>query len=467
MVKSGCHNARVSIRAPRSEIWLLGGFGLLATLTGLLAGVDPRLAIAGAFGIVFVFIALTNLAVGLALFTFLGFVVVLPNFAGQTLSVMKLAALPLLLSWLALVSRGGGVRKTFMEVHPAIFLTMFLFFGWALLSAAWAEDASAVMSSVFRYGLAMILVFVVYTAVQRERDLTMIVAAMVIGATFAAVYGLLHPAPVQYGQVQRLGGTLGNPNQLATALVLGIGLAGGLAGISKSPLGRSSAIGAGFVCLIAVLLTGSRGGLIALGMMLLAAILLARGKRLALTGVTLTVVLVGIGWLVMAAPRENRERLLHAGSGSGRTDIWTVGGRMVATNPVQGVGAGNFSVSSIHYLLRPGSLPNSQYIADKPEVAENTYLEVTAELGIVGFGLFVTLIMFGLGCAMAALSKFHEIGERRLYTLTGAVAVAFIGLLAADVFAAEEYARVLWLLVGLGPALLAMAKRMEAAAAAA
>lgn len=456
----------MSIEAPRNEIWLLGGFGLLAALTGVLAGVDPRLAIAGALGILFTFIALTNLTAGLALFTFLGFVVVLPNFAGQTLSVIKVAALPLLLSWLAIISREGGVRKTFMEVHPAIFMTMFLFIGWTLLSAAWAEDASSVLSSVFRYSLAMILVFVVYTAVRGERDLTMIVGAMVVGAFSAAVYGFLHPA-TQYGQLGRLTGTLGNPNELAAALVLGIGLAGGLAAISKSPLARISAIGAGLVCLIAILLTGSRGGLIALAVMLLASIVIARGRRLALTMVTMTVLLVGVGWMVMAAPREQRERLLHPGSGSGRTDIWTVGGRMVGANPIQGVGAGNFSVSSIHYLLRPGSLPNSRYIADTPEVAENMYLEVTAELGLVGLALFLTMIMFGLGCAMAALSKFDEIGERRLYTLTAAVAVALIGLLTADVFAAEEYARELWLLLGLGPALLAMAKRMEAAAAAA
>jgi O-antigen ligase len=462
LVESGCHNARVSIRAPQNEIWLLGGFGLLAMMTGLLAGIEPRLAIGLALGVVFAFAALTNLTLGLALFTFLGFVVVVPNFAGQTLSIIKLAALPLLFSWLALVTREGSSEKTFATVHPAVSLTMLLFVAWAVLSFAWAEDGGAVLSSVFRYALAVILVLVVYTAVQRERDVMFIVVALVLGAFCAGVYGLLNPPQAQFGQIQRVSGTLGNPNELASALVLGIGLSGGLAAVAKNALTRAAAIGIGGVCLLALLLTGSRGGLIALGAMLVASVILARGRRLALTMVTLTVLLAGIGWLVMAAPRENRERLLHPGSGSGRTDIWTVGSRMVNANPVKGVGAGNFSVSSIHYLLQPGSLPNSQYIADSPKVAENMYLEVLAELGIVGAILFVTIIVFGLGCSIEALSRYRKLGARHMQALTLAISVSLIGLLAADVFAAEEYARELWLLVGLGPALLAIAKRMEA-----
>jgi len=452
----------VSIRAERSEIWLLGGFGFLMILTGLLAGIDGRLAIAGALGIAFAFTAVNNLAAGLALFTFLGFVVVVPNFAGNTLSILKLAAVPLLLSWLALVTREGS-RKNFFAVHPGISLVMLLFIAWVAISAVWAEDANQVLVTTFRYGLAMILVFIVFTAVQKESHVTMIVAAMVVGAVCAALYGFLNPTPAEFGQVQRLSGTLGNPNELAAALVLGVGLSGGLAVIAKSPLGTGAAIGAGGLCLIALILTLSRGGLIALGAMLIAAVILARGRRMVVTLATLTVLLAGIGYVVMAAPQDSRERILHPGEegGSGRTDIWTVGARMVEANPIQGVGAGNFQVSSIHYLLQPGSLPHSEFIADNPEVAENMYLEVLAELGIVGAALFVSVIIFGLGCSLSALSRFRRLGEKRLQALTMAIAVSLIGLLVADVFAAEEYERTLWLLLGLGPALLAIAKRME------
>jgi O-antigen ligase len=460
-VESGCDNARVSIPAPRSETWLLGGFGLLAALTGVLAGIDARLAIAAALGIAFALIALSDLPIGLALFTFLGFVVVLPNFAGQTLSIIKLAALPLLISWLALVSREHSASRSFIAVHPALSLVMLLFLTWTSLSYVWAEDGTQVLNAAFRYALAVTLVLVVFTAVQKERDVTLIAIAMVLGAVCAAVYGFLNPAAVGGDQLSRLSGTLGNANELAGAMALGIGMTGGLIAIAITPLVRGAAIGAGGVCLVALLLTSSRGGLVALGAMLVAAILLAKGRRTALIVVTLTVLMVGIGYFATVAPQQSRERFLHPGSGSGRIDIWTVGTRMISANPVTGVGAGNFSTASIHYLLRPGSLPNDQYIVDDPKVAHNMYLEVLAELGPPGEILFLIMITFCLGCSIAALSRFRSLEERRMQALTTAIAVSLIGLLAQYVFGSQQYSRELWLLLGLGPALLAMAKRME------
>lgn len=440
---------------------LLAGLGMIAVLTGLLAGFDGALAIFAALAIAFLLIALADLALGLAIFMFLGFVVVVPNFAGETLSVIKLAALPLLLSWLALVTREGSARRNFVSVHPLATLVMFLFVSWAFFSYLWAEDGGAVLNAVFRYVLAVTLVFVVFTAVQRERDVTIIVGAMVLGAVCAAVYGLANPPSSEPGQLDRLSGTLGNANELAGALALGVGLAGGLAAIAKTALGRSLAIGVAALCVMAIFLTGSRGGLIGLAAMLIAAVVLAKGRRLLLTLALLTVVTAGIGYIATSAPEQSRERILHPGRGTGRIDIWTVGGRMVSANPVTGVGAGNFTVSSIHYLLRPGSLPDAQYIADEPSVAHNTYLEVLAELGIPGAILFLALIIFLLGCSIAALSRFRSLGDRRMQALTIAIAVSLIGLLTQYVFGSQQYSRQLWLLLGLGPALLVMAKRME------
>lgn len=460
-VEPACEDARVTLRLPRNDVWTAGVSALLAAALGLLAGVDAKLAISAALGIAFTLIALADLTIGLALFTFLGFVVVLPNFAGQTLSVIKIAALPLLISWLAVVSRDHSGRRTLMTVHPALTLGMVMFVAWAGLSFVWAESGEAVVSSVFRYALAVVLVFVVFTAVQSGKDVSKIAIAMTLGAVAAALYGFLNPAAAGFGQLERLSGTLGNPNQLAAALVVGIALAGGLAVTARSPVGRLSAIAAIAICLVAILLTGSRGGLIALAAMLLATVVLAKGRRLVLTILTVAVVLIGVGYVVAAAPKQSRERFVHPGNGTGRTDIWTVGGRMVAAHPVLGSGSGNFTVSQIHYLLQPGGLAHSEFIAGEPTVAQNMYLEVLAELGIPGLALFVSVIFFCLGCMLAALSRFRALGERRLAAMAMAISAALIGLLVTDIFSSEEYARNLWLLLGLGPALLAIAKRGE------
>jgi putative inorganic carbon (hco3(-)) transporter len=430
-------------------------------MVGLLAGLEAKLAISAALGLAFTLVALANLPLGLALFTFLGFVVVLPNFAGQTLSVIKIAALPLLISWLAQVSRADD-EPTLISEHPWLSLSMLGLVVWALASVAWGEVFSIVLSATFRYALAVILVFVVFTAIRRERDLTMIATAMILGSVAAALYGFLHPASTELGQLERLSGTLGNPNELAAALTVGIALSGGIIVSAKGSLERWLAGTAIAICIVSILLTGSRGGLIALMTMLITVIVLAKGRRLPLILVGLSVVLLGIGYIVAVAPTQSRERFVHPGNGTGRTDIWTVGGRMVSAHPVLGVGAGNFTTASIHYLLQPGALEHSEYISDNPTVAQNMYLEVLAELGIPGIVFFVGIIVTCLGCLLAALARFRALADQRMAAMTIAVAAALMGLLASDIFSSAEYARNLWLLMGLGPALLAIAKRKEA-----
>lgn len=452
------------MRLPRNEMWIFAASAVLAVMLGLLAGIEAKFAISAALGLAFTLLALTNLSLGLALFTFLGFVVVLPNFAGQTLSVIKIAALPLLISWLAVVSRSESEEETLISEHPMLSGTMIALVVWGLASVAWAEFPSLVLSADFRFALAIILVFVVFTAIRTERDLSMIAVAMILGSVAAALYGFLHPAATELGQLERLSGTLGNPNELAAALVVGIALAGGFAASAKGPIERGLAVAAISVCIVSILLTGSRGGLIALAAMLITVIALGKGRRLPLVMVTLLLVIVGIGYIVAVAPKQSRERFVHPGNGTGRTDIWTVAERMIGDNLVLGVGAGNFTSTSVHYLLQPGALEHSEYISGNPTIAQNMYLEVLAELGIPGIAFFAGIIVSCLGCMLAALSRFRALADRRMATLTIAVTAGVMGLLASDIFSSAQYARNLWLMLGLGPALLAIAKRRQGAA---
>jgi O-antigen ligase len=143
----------------------------------------------------------------------------------------------------------------------------------------------------------------------------------------------------------------------------------------------------------------------------------------------------------------------------GRTTIWQVAWRAFEANPIEGVGAGNFQQASIHYLLRPGTLARSdQIIADKPKVVHNSYLEAAAELGAVGFLLFALIVGFSLLSMIRASRIYGRAENHRMQAVSLSIAVALIGNLAALFFISGEYERGLWLLLGLGPAILAMAK---------
>ncbi len=162
------------------------------------------------------------------------------------------------------------------------------------------------------------------------------------------------------------------------------------------------------VCMLTLFLTSSRGGLVALGVALIAAVVLGGRRRGTMLVAAFGAVLVTVFYFATIAPTDVRERVTHPEGGTGRVDIWTVGWRMVEHNTIHGVGSGNFSTSSIHYLLEPGVIMRDDFIVSTPKVAHNTYLQILAELGVVGFALFLTILGFSLVCA----SKAHRVAAR-------------------------------------------------------
>jgi O-antigen ligase len=130
---------------------------------------------------------------------------------------------------------------------------------------------------------------------------------------------------------------------------------------------------------------------------------------------------------------------------------------MVEANPLTGVGAGSLPVSSVHYLLQPGAIENGRYFVGTPKVTHNSYLELWDELGIVGLLLFLTIVVFCVRCALHAARAFAH-RDLQMEFISRAVFVAFVGMLATDFFGSREYAKELWLLLALAPALLAISR---------
>jgi O-antigen ligase len=227
--------------------------------------------------------------------------------------------------------------------------------------------------------------------------------------------------------------------------------------LKRAPLLRVIAAVAAALCLVGIFLTLSRGGLVALLFALGAAILAGGRWRISALVLAVVIALSGFFYFGYFAPQGAASRITKVQGGTGRTDIWEVGWRMVQAHPVRGVGAGQFQTSSIHYLLEPGSIERDEFIVDTPKVAHNTYLQVLAELGIVGAALFLAILGFSLLCILRAARIFERLGDGPLELLSRALLVALIGVLAADFFISQQFSKQLWLLIGLGPAFLGIA----------
>ncbi len=442
------------------------GFAAVCVAFGVLAGFDPKLAIGGALAIGFLLLAISNLSAGLIVFALLAFFALTPGALGSFISAQA-ASLVLALSWLARIATRDTPTSLFWSRHPAITWLAVAFLAWVALSSLWAENPSDSFTVLMQYGLDALLFLIVFEAVRTPAHAKGVLGALVAGGAIAAAYGIIAAPDVSSAvgsataatDLDRLRGTIADPNQLAAVLVVALVLALALAAITRSPGRRTVLIGAGCLALLSVFLTASRGGVIGLLAALLAGVVLARRHRGAAVGWAVGAAVAGVLYVGLFAPGA-AQRYSTSDGGNGRTDIWKVGWRMVEAEPLRGVGAGNFRDSSVHYVLaKPGSIASSDIIIDQPHFAHNAYLEVLAELGVVGLALFGALLLCAMGTGVQAARRFARAGDASMELLSRAVVVALIALLAMDVFLSDQFSKQLWLLLALCPAMLAIAER--------
>lgn len=447
--------------------WIIGAaVGVLAATVGLMAGSNPQLAIAASFAIAFVILVIGDLIWGLALFTFVAFLEIVP-FGGPALSFSKLLGLLLLVSWLAVMTTQRPLTIDAAVVKPACVLLVALL-GWVALSATWAEDPSATIVLLSRLALNAMLFVIVLTSIRERSTEIRLLAAFAAGASFAALYGLVTPGrfEAEYGRVES---AALDPNELAAVLVPAVCVCLFVAlGMRKRPGVRLGALAIGLMCGATIGLTVSRGGLIALFFAMLVAIVVGGRWRGRVVLVAATLAASMFIYYAGFAGQAERDHLRSTTQGDarykeGRSTIWDVAWRMTVQNPVRGVGGGNFQVSSPHYVLEAGSAPRSELIIDAPPVVHNTYLEFAVELGAIGLVLYLSLVGFALGALAKAIQVFRRIADPEMELLARGLFAGLCGLLAADFFISDQFGKALWLLLALGSAMLVVARRQAGA----
>jgi O-antigen ligase len=139
-----------------------------------------------------------------------------------------------------------------------------------------------------------------------------------------------------------------------------------------------------------VILTGSRGGTVAMCVALMIIPLCFKQISTLTKSLVVATLLAAVVGGVTLLPDASVKRLSSigseamSGSMAGRREIWAAGWEQFKQHPVLGVGTGGFAESI--------NLANSQN-----PVAHNTYLSVVTELGVIGFLIyFLAVIRMGL-----------------------------------------------------------------------
>ena len=452
-------------RSPR-EVLGVAAVLLVAVLLGAFTGRSPGLGIALAAALVFGLIVFSDLAVGVCLFLLVTFLDAVSQ--NQNLSLTKGAGAVLAGSWLAMLATRRGARGGGLTAQaPWLVAAVAGFLAWSAMSAFWSESRAAADTSTFRYGLDALLIPITFWAIRDRKQVVWIFGVFVVGTLLSVAWGITHgktAGGVAAAQVGRLSGANLEANVLAALLIVCALFASALAVVQKRrPLGRGLAVLAACLALIALFGTFSRGGFVALGVVMLAGCVYAGKSRPAFIALVVGVVLVGAVFLHNTT--STGVQRLTSTSTSGRADLWKIGLRMVKANPVLGVGSGNYTVAEPHYLLvSAGEIQAVAFIIGDPYPAHNMYLQVQVELGVVGLALFLGIIFLSVGAAAKAVKLFSARGDRSMEVLGRTLVLAIVAFLTADFFLSDQYDKQLWLLLAMGPVLLAIAQRSASAA---
>jgi O-antigen ligase len=235
-------------------------------------------------------------------------------------------------------------------------------------------------------------------------------------------------------------------------------LAGGLLSVFRRPAARIGLLLSLALVTVGFFATESRGGLVALGVATLTALVVARGQRARILGLV-TAAASGLTVWALTNPGALARITDFGGGGNGREDQWTIAWRIFKGHPLIGVGLNNFQTVEARYTLQPGRLAHVHLLAEVPELVHNTYLQLLAETGVIGFVGFLAVIFGSLRCSWLAARRFDAIGQRSYANLSRAVLMGTVGMLAALFFLSVGNDERLWVLFALGPVLLAVARR--------
>ena len=213
-------------------------------------------------------------------------------------------------------------------------------------------------------------------------------------------------------------GLFSNPNDLAGIALLQLSLAAALVAAEKSWWVRAGAFVSMAVIPFLVVLTQSRGALIAMGGALVLS-LSGQRRRLRLFGIAALLLAITatvapssaferLEGLRNATSAKNLKEVDPEGSADQRYEIWRVASSIIHDYPLIGVGTGAYPYVHNRYAFRDEFRPTARGRRD----THSTYLNVAAENGIPGLLLLLFLIGHTLWRAARVRKRCEQILPR-------------------------------------------------------
>ncbi len=367
--------------------------------------------------------------------------------------------------WLGLLGLAAASLNLFGRDRPTFrawqFYLMIAFWGWVSFSRIVVERwLGGALAAFNEFGVTMTAFLLVVLTVNTVRRLRIVMGLLVVLSLYLVVQGTL---AYDFGIredlfVMREGGRLGpdaseseldaeegvlrrmhalgsfnDPNDTAQALLTVLPFLGLIWARGSLTKRFFFVVIPALMLVYGVYLTRSRGGMLSL----LLLIGLSLRERIGKIG---ALILAGMLGTVLLALNFTGGRAMRE---PGRWEAWSAGLVMLKASPIWGVGYGFFTDNHVR-------------------TAHNSYILCFAELGLVGYFLWLAVLLVTL-FELYSITKLpeEEPEDHELRTIGEALALGFVTYLAAAWFLSRTYAMTLYIVIGLAVALAEIVRRQE------
>jgi O-antigen ligase len=349
---------------------------------------------------------------------------------------------------------------------------------WALASGLWTTSVSGTAYLLGSLTIALIYMLAFASLLESERDLERVLyvfalTSVVLGTvSWLAFSGKIHLAGATEGG--RAQGEVGDPSVFAAFQLLVLPL---LLVLTAQAQKRWLRLGLSFGVLIiigSILVSLSRGGLIAFALFLVLLVVLParflfrsrRSKTIALLVVALATAAVSVRYSQQITHRVQTvfgKGPAGAQRGSGRYNLWLAARTTIDEHPVLGIGYGAFPYVSNDLMLRTPGVDLRGYFFRKPgQPVHNSFLEAWAELGIFGMILYVGMLTSTVLALLRTAARADRMGAGFIRRVAYALALGLTTWFVTSFFLSTETSRGFWIVIGLA---LALPKLLDEASA--
>jgi O-antigen ligase len=315
------------------------------------------------------------------------------------LAVLHLAELTAVAGLAAMAARRMASGQPIARINPEVVGVLALGAVIVLTTpfSFWPGGSLSLFSDVY---VKIILIFaLMMSTITTPKRLTQVTWIIILICGYLSVRGIYDYARgVNLMEGDRLRGAVGgfmeNPNDLAMNLIVFMAPALMIVFHDRRAFRRLAAAGVVLVMAVAIVLTKSRAGFIGIGAMGLVVLYYVMRERpaivfaLILAGMVATPIMPTSFWDRMASITNPDED--QSGSRQQRIQLFKQGLQVFIENPLTGIGAGQF----VNY--------DGDMMVERWRVTHNVWLQVAAELGILGFAAFAFLVWRAFTSCFAA-----------------------------------------------------------------